>query len=149
MGIIYCTHGCYRLQAGITLLQRSEIAGCVQRDNRVWYRIFSTQIKPRAEQQRCSDLLTSRALCATLLPASSQSVSAHPLKGSSGFDRLPANIRNGMIPLFPTPSFFHAPLWSHLQGGSGFEGLLANIRDILWIPITQEAFRYSHAGSEP
>ena len=28
-----------------------------------------------------------------------------------------------------------------LQGGSGNEGLLASIRDLLWIPITQSAYR--------
>lgn len=28
-----------------------------------------------------------------------------------------------------------------LRGGSGAEGLLANIRDLLWIPITQDAYR--------
>lgn len=29
----------------------------------------------------------------------------------------------------------------HAQGGSGVEGLLANVRDLVWIPITQAAFR--------
>jgi hypothetical protein len=39
------------------------------------------------------------------------------------------------------PSVFFYLAFYFLRGGSGSEGLLANIRDLLWIPITQAAYR--------
>ncbi|GAX77428.1 hypothetical protein CEUSTIGMA_g4873.t1 [Chlamydomonas eustigma] len=42
--------------------------------------------------------------------------------------------------IFYPSAFFYLACY-FLRGGSGNEGLLASIRDLLWIPITQAAFR--------
>lgn len=49
-------------------------------------------------------------------------------------------LTNGFWPIFYPWVFFYLCAF-FLRGGSGSEGLLANIRDLLFIPITQAAFR--------
>jgi ABC-type multidrug transport system fused ATPase/permease subunit len=51
----------------------------------------------------------------------------------------PANLAVFWGVFYPWAFFYLAAFL--LRGGSGSEGLLANVRDVLWIPITQAAFR--------